>query len=180
MPPPREGALADLIEEHPKGVSWHAPAQTQRLLDLMSPLHRERLAAAMTQGGRVVGAIYKRTRKWEDGTRRQRAELRLDGLSGCLRTARGGSSRQTVLIAEDGHIRSRLLSPREGARLMGLPEHYALPEEYNAAFDLLGDGLAVPVVKWLAHHLLTPLAAHATGNATEPAYERALQVNLWG
>lgn len=178
-PPARVGALADLIDDQPKGVSWHTPAQTQRLMDLMSPLHRERLAVAMAQGRRVVGTIFKRTRRWEDGQRRQRAELRLDGIGGCLRTARGGSSRQTVLVAENERVRTRLLSPQEGARLMGLPEHYILPSEYNAAFDLLGDGLAVPVVKWLADHLLTPLAEHVTEPVIEPTCEHTLQPEVW-
>lgn len=57
----------------------------------------------------------------------------------------------------DGRVRSRLLSAREAARLMGLPDAYRLPEGYTAAYKLAGDGVAVPVARWLAAHLIEPL-----------------------
>ena len=44
---------------------------------------------------------------------------------------------------------------------MAIPEDYALPESYNEAYHLAGDGLAVPVVSWLSEHLLTPLICGA-------------------
>ena len=106
--------------------------------------------------GRAVGAAYRRIRT-ENGVRVQRAEVRLDGLAGCLRTPGGGSSRQMLLIADEGGLRSRLVSPREAARLMGLPETYALPASANGALHVTGDGVAVPVVAWLAENLLSPL-----------------------
>jgi DNA (cytosine-5)-methyltransferase 1 len=40
---------------------------------------------------------------------------------------------------------------------MGLAEDYALPARYNEAYDLVGDGVAVPVVRHLAETLLEPL-----------------------
>jgi DNA (cytosine-5)-methyltransferase 1 len=160
-PPPRQSKLIDVIEEEPTGVQWHTPEQTQRLLDLMSDLHRNRVHAVQATGKRAVGTIYKRIRRDKEGNRMQRAEIRLDDVSGCLRTALGGSSRQIVMIIEGNRIRSRLLSPREGARLMGLPDSYILPEKYNEAFNLLGDGLAVPVVSWLEQYIFTPLAEQA-------------------
>lgn len=51
-------------------------------------------------------------------------------------------------------VRSRLISPREMARLMGLPEDYLLPDRYNDAYHLLGDGVAVPVVRHIREHIL--------------------------
>jgi DNA (cytosine-5)-methyltransferase 1 len=95
----------------------------------------------------------------EDGIRVQRAEVRFDQVSGCLRTPVGGSSRQVIVLVEGKRIRSRLLSPREAARLMGVPEDYPLPANYNDAYHLFGDGLAVPVVSWLEKHLLQPMAS---------------------
>ena len=77
----------------------------------------------------------------------------------CLRTAGGGSSKQIVIEVNGPKIRTRLLSPREAARLQGLPEDYWLPKDYNEAYDLVGDGLSVPVVKFLGEQLLTPLAS---------------------
>ena len=55
-------------------------------------------------------------------------------------------------------MRSRLLSAREAGRLMGLPENYELPQKYNDAYHLVGDGLVVPAVAHLADHLITPIA----------------------
>ena len=55
----------------------------------------------------------------------------------------------------------RLLSPREAARLMGLPDTYALPKSYNDAYHLAGDGVVIPVVRFLAEHLLEPLLSSA-------------------
>jgi DNA (cytosine-5)-methyltransferase 1 len=147
--------LTDLLE--PDGaVRWRSDAQTETLLAQLSPLHRKRLDAAIAKGERVVAAVYRRIRA-EGGAKVQRAELRLDGLAGCLRTPAGGSSRQLLLIAERGGVRSRHLTAREGARLMGLPDAYRLPPSETAALHLLGDGVAAPVVRFLAETLIEPL-----------------------
>jgi DNA (cytosine-5)-methyltransferase 1 len=42
---------------------------------------------------------------------------------------------------------------------MGLPEDYDLPSNYNEAYHLTGDGVAVPVVRHLAEHIFEPLLA---------------------
>lgn len=157
-PPLRTLRLIDLIEREP-AVAWHSPAETERLLTMMTLLNRAKVNAVKVAGARAVGAVYRRTRPDADGTRRQRAEVRFDDVAGCLRTPGGGSSRQTVLIVEGGHVRSRLLSAREAARLMGLPDSYRLPERYNEAYHLMGDGVVVPVVRWLAQGVLEPLLA---------------------
>ena len=158
-PAPRNTDLAALLE--PDGaVAWHSPERTARWLDLMAPLHRARLEAFRGRDARAVGAIYRRMRV-EDGQRVQRAEVRFDGLAGCLRTPRGGSSRQVIVVVQDGQVRTRLLTAREAARLMGLPESYRLPGAATAALHVAGDGVAVPVVRWLAEQLLEPLLSGA-------------------
>jgi DNA (cytosine-5)-methyltransferase 1 len=153
----RNRAFADLIEDDPDGAAWHTPAQTERLLSLMSPLHRGKLEAAMAEGACRVGAVYRRTRRDPEGRKVQRAEVRFDDVSGCLRTPAGGSSRQQILVVEGRRVRSRLLSPREAARLMGLPDDYRLPEGATEAYHLAGDGVAVDVVRHLARFLFEPL-----------------------
>jgi len=158
-PTRRIAAFADLIENRPTGVAWHSDTQTAHILSLMSPLHRKKIEDAQRLGAKIVGTIYRRTRPDENGNRVQRAEVRFDQISGCLRTPVGGSSRQTIIVVNGSKIRTRLLSPREAARLMGVPEDYPLPGNYNDAYHLFGDGLAVPVVAWLNRHLLAPLAA---------------------
>jgi len=151
--------LSDLIEENPTGVEWHTTAETTYLLRLMSPLNRDKVARAKKSGRRMVGGIYRRTRPDESGIKRQRAEVRFDDIAGCLRTPAGGSSRQTILVVDGKKIRSRLLSPREAARLMGLPDEYRLPARYNDAYHVCGDGVCVPVVRHIAEHVLEPLLA---------------------
>ncbi len=158
-PLPRRAGFADVIEDMPEGVEWHSPAQTQRLLTLMSPTNREKVEQARRTRRRMVGGLYKRTRTDAAGNREQRAEVRFDDIAGCLRTPAGGSSRQSILVVEGEKVRSRLLAPREAARLMGLPESYKLPKNYNEAYHLAGDGVVVPVVRFLAAHILEPLLA---------------------
>jgi DNA (cytosine-5)-methyltransferase 1 len=138
-------------------VDWHTPAKTRALLDMMSEVNRAKVDAAKRSKRRQVGAIYKRTRFDADGLKVQRAEIRFDDVAGCLRTPAGGSSRQLILVVEGQKVRSRLISGRETARLMGLPDEYQLPTNYNEAYHLTGDGVAVPVVRHLAEHLFEPI-----------------------
>jgi DNA (cytosine-5)-methyltransferase 1 len=157
-PPDMTAKLSDVIEDKPSGVTWHSLEHTRYLISLMSDLNRRKLDAAKASGRRRVGTIYRRTRPNEDGEKQQRAEVRFDDVAGCLRTPVGGSSRQTVILVEGNKVRSRLLAPREAARLMGVPENYPMPDNYNEAYHLFGDGLAVPAVSWLNDHLLLRLA----------------------
>jgi DNA (cytosine-5)-methyltransferase 1 len=160
-PPVRNTIFAGLIEEKPKGVAWHTEEETRRLLAMMSPINLAKVEAAKRSGRRMVGGLYKRTRADDAGDKIQRAEIRFDDVAGCLRTPAGGSSRQSIMTIEGNKVRSRLLSPREAARLMGLPDNYMLPENYNEAYHLAGDGVAVPVVRFLAAHILEPILASA-------------------
>ena len=145
FPPTRNTTFADIIEEdEPKGVRWHTQAETDRLLGMIIPVHLERIETAKRAGRRMVGGLYRRTRPDANGKKGQRAEVRFDDVAGCLRVPKGGFKfRQTILIVEGASVRSRLLSPREAARLMGLPDDYQLPSNYNDAYGLMGDGVAV-------------------------------------
>ena len=168
-PVPRRLAFADVIEVDPHGVAWHTPQETQRLLSMMSARNLEKVEQAKLLGRRVVGGVYRRMRIDGRGRKVQRAEVRFDDVAGCLRTPTGGSSRQTILMVERDRLRSRLLAPREAARLMGLPESYVLPERYNEAYHLAGDGVVVPVVRFLAEHLLEPIVAAAKSKSMAAA-----------
>ena len=46
---------------------------------------------------------------------------------------------------------------------MGLPDDYLLPSNYNDAYGLMGDGVVVPVVRFLAEHILEPVLQASTG-----------------
>jgi len=41
---------------------------------------------------------------------------------------------------------------------MGRPEDYVMPQSYNEAYHLAGDGLVVPAVSHLAGGILAPIA----------------------
>lgn len=144
--------VEDLIDEEPEGVSWHTASETKCLLRMMSEVNRAKLDYVMSTGEARVGFLYKRMREGQ-----QRAEVRFDGIAGCLRTPGGGSSRQTIVLVEGDKVRSRLLSPREAARLMGLVDTFQLPGTYNEAYRAMGDGVAATVVTALGEQLLLPL-----------------------
>jgi len=160
-PPKRRKRFADLIESNPKNVAWHTPTETEALVGMMSEVNRAKVEAAQQSGKRMVGGVYRRTRHDAFGRKVQRAEVRFDDIAGCLRTPAGGSSRQTIIVVEGPEVRTRLISPRETARLMGLHERYKLPDNYNEAYHLTGDGLAVPVVRHLSRHIFSPILALA-------------------
>lgn len=168
-PPKRKQTFADLVEDKPTGVRWHTQEETQQLLAMMSDLNRAKVAAARKEGRRIVGGVYKRTRLNEAGHKVQRAEIRFDDIAGCLRTPAGGSSRQLIVVIDGAKERSRLISTRETARLMGLPDEYQLPENYNEGYHLTGDGVVVPVVSHLAKCIFKPVLDHDDDQAKAAA-----------
>jgi DNA (cytosine-5)-methyltransferase 1 len=123
---------------------------------MMSDVHRQKLSEAKKSGKRIVGTLSLRMRP-SNGRTVQRAEICFRGLAGCLRTPKGGGSRPRVIVVKGGGVRTRLLSPAEASSLMGLKSSYQLPEVYEYAFRVIGDGVAVPVVSFLRAKLLNPL-----------------------
>ncbi len=158
MPSGKSPSFADVCE---RDAPCDPPASTRDMCAMLSPLHKRKLRAAIAVGGFFAGTAYKRTRPDEKGNKVQRLEVRFDGVAGCLRTPNGGSSRQSVILVNDGKVRSRLMTVRECARLMGAPDTYELPGSYNDGYRAMGDAVAVPVTRWLTRHLLAPLAARS-------------------
>jgi DNA (cytosine-5)-methyltransferase 1 len=150
--------FADICE---RDAPCDHPSKTKQLCTMLSPVNQKKLDAAKRARVFLAGTGYRRTRPDERGTSIQRLEIRFDGIAGCLRTPNGGSSRQTVLLVDDGLVRSRLMTVRECARLMGAPDTYSVPGSYNDAYRAMGDAVAVPVTRWLTRHLLEPLAERA-------------------
>lgn len=148
----RNTALADIVDAN--APDW-SRAAGGRALRQMSARQRAAVEKLRAEDGVHIGAAFRRIRI-ENGARVQRLEARFDGLAGCLRTPAGGSSRQLLMKIEDGKVFARLLAPREAARLMGLPDDYVLPEGATAALKLAGDGVCVPVVRWIAEEIFEP------------------------
>ena len=101
-----------------------------------------------------------------DGRKQSTAELRTDGVAGCLRTPKGGSTRQILVRAGKGQFDARLLNAKENARLMGADDYVldaSLP--LNRVLFGFGDAVCVPVITWIAHHVFNPAYEAAFGVA---------------
>jgi len=156
--------LADILEVLPaNSVYWWNRERADYLLNQMSEKHRM-IADEMIAGKEVThGTVFRRVRNG-----RSMAELRTDGIAGCLRTPRGGSGRQILFAAGRGRYAVRLLTPRECARLMGAGQ-FKITVPLNQALFGFGDAVCVPVIHWIAENYLTPAwkELHAKEDARE-------------
>lgn len=145
-----EDLLEDLPETSPE---WWSPERAEYLFHQMSGRHQE-IAHRMIDGSEwSYGTVFRRMRNGKS-----MAELRVDGLAGCLRTPRGGSGRQILFKAGKGKYFARLITPREAARLMGADE-YAIEVPLNQALFGFGDAVCVPIIEWIGKHYLNPLVS---------------------
>ncbi|MGB7793599.1 MAG: DNA (cytosine-5-)-methyltransferase [Terrimicrobiaceae bacterium] len=159
--PKRSLSLADILEPlSPNSAFWWSQARVDYLLGQMSDRHR-RIANQMIKDSKIsYGTIFRRVRHG-----RSMAELRTDGIAGCLRTPRGGSGRQILLEAGRGNAAARLLTPLECARLMGADEFRIGSDiSLNQALFGFGDAVCVPVIRWIAENYLNPLFAELSGD----------------
>jgi DNA (cytosine-5)-methyltransferase 1 len=145
-PEKRDLTLSGIVDY---SLAYHDTATIRKNLALIPAGHMRRLEE---KNMRVVPG-YKRIRNGK-----QVLELRFDDIAGCLRTPAGGSSRQYLVIRQGDEWKTRILSPREAARLMGAPETFKLPGTLNDGYKAMGDAVAAPVAAHLAEHLLFPLA----------------------
>ncbi len=165
-PPVRAQRLADVIDTD-DGQEWWAEADVRRHAAMMSELHRRQVEEIVQSGKRWVGTIFRRIRQ-----NTQRAEVRFDGLAGCLRTPKGGSAKQIVVTADRGVLRIRWMTPREYARLQGAPDFPLIGTTTQQLWGF-ADAVCVPAIRWIDRHVLTPLYDAALtarrGRFTTPA-----------
>jgi DNA (cytosine-5)-methyltransferase 1 len=147
VPKKHNVTLSDVVDF---SLPCHDDATSQKNIAMIPFTHVCRLEASALR----VAPGYKRIRKGK-----QVLELRFDDIAGCLRTPVGGSSRQYLVIKQGKEWKTRILSPREAARLMGAPDTFKLPGTFNDGYKAMGDAVAAPVAAYLAQHLLFPLAA---------------------
>jgi DNA (cytosine-5)-methyltransferase 1 len=145
-----EGIIEKIPDDHPL---WWDDDRRLYLFEQFSPKHRA-LAMEMIKARKwSYGTIFRRVRQGKS-----MAELRTDGIAGCLRTPRGGSGRQILFKAGFGKYSARLLSAKECARLMGADD-YKLKSDLNLNQALFGfgDAVCVPAIEWIARYYLNPL-----------------------
>lgn len=152
-PAPKTSGLSALMEEIPlTDERWWDEERTAAFAASLSPMQSARIAQLRQSSAVIYRTAYRRTRSgvpvWE---------VRADDISGCLRTARGGSSKQAVVRLANNQLQARWMTPREYARLMGADSYKLSDTKTNQALFGFGDAVAVPVVKWLAKHYLLPL-----------------------
>ena len=163
-PPETEDRLVDVVEDLPEDApEWWSKERTEYLLNQMSSRHRRIADEMIRKRNWSYGTVFRRIRH-----EKSMAELRIDGIAGCLRTPRGGSGRQILFKAGYGRCLARLLTPRECARLMGA-NGYRIKVSLNQALFGFGDAVCVRVISWIAKYYLNRVADEI---ATERAVHR--------
>jgi DNA (cytosine-5)-methyltransferase 1 len=156
-------ALAETLE--PTDIRWWDAARTAAFEASLSPVQRDRIEALRTGSETVRRTAYRRTRKgvpvWE---------VRADDIAGCLRTARGGSSKQAVVEIGSGRLRVRWMTGAEYARLQGAADYDISGVRDGKVLFGFGDAVCVPAVAWLGEHYLMPQvrAAGRRGHEWQP------------
>lgn len=158
-PAPFTSGFSALIEEMPEADErWWDEHRTANFAASLSPIQAERIQELQRSPNIVYRTAYRRTRggvpMWE---------VRADDIAGCLRTARGGSSKQAVLRVGNGEKQVRWMTAVEYARLMGAQNYNLDGVRTNQSLFGFGDAVAVPVVEWLGKHYLLPLVKNYLG-----------------
>lgn len=153
LPKPLTEGFTDSAEDIPEDDGrWWSPERITAFRESLSPVQTDRLDALISDDQVSFRTAYRRTRKgvpvWE---------VRADDIAGCLRTARGGSSKQAVVKAGRGGLSIRWMTPREYARLMGAGDYRLDGLRDTQILFGFGDAVCVDVVAWLGQNYLMPL-----------------------
>jgi DNA (cytosine-5)-methyltransferase 1 len=153
-PPLHRNGLYHIIEDiDDENDKWWNQEKVDRHLNMMKQDHLERVLSLSKVNNISYRTFYRRRREGQ-----QRAEVRNDELSGCLRTAVGGSGKQFLIKAGNDRIQMRAMTPREYARLQGVPDSYPIKVNGVQALTGFGDAVCVPAISWIAENVLSRLA----------------------
>lgn len=154
-PPSLKTAGLNTIVESLKDTDarWWKDEEVKRHLEMMTDSHRNRVLKLLNDSHFSYRTFYRRRRQgW------QRAEVRNDDLAGCLRTAVGGSGKQFLIKVGKGKVMMRAMTPREYARLQGVPDSFPIRVNVVQALTGFGDAVCVPLIQWIGKNVLKPLA----------------------
>ena len=155
--------LPDILEDVPPDAPiWWTRVRAEYLYGQMSERHRAIADHMIRKRVWSYGTVFRRVRRQPDGVKRSMAELRTDGIAGCLRTPKGGSGRQILWKAGYNTYHARLLTPTECARLMGAGD-FNVSGSLNDALFGFGDAVCVPAIRWIAEHYLNPAISEHQG-----------------
>lgn len=146
------GGLTALVESLDNGdPRWWDEERCEAFVSSLSDVQRRRFETLRQAPSTVARTAYRRTRSGQPVW-----EVRQDDIAGCLRTARGGSSRQAVVLLGQGRARMRWMTGLEYARLQGAGgfrlDGFTEPQIQHA----FGDAVAVPAVTWLMEQAVLP------------------------
>jgi len=165
-PPLSELRLQDVLQSLPAdSEAWWSNDRAKYLLEQMSPRHRKTADTLIATPKWSYGTVFRRVRNGKS-----MAELRTDGIAGCLRTPRGGSGRQILFKAGHGTYQVRLLTARECARLMGA-DNFNIDVPLNQALFGFGDAVCVPAIRWIAENYLNVVWKEEHGRQTHSKKE---------
>jgi DNA (cytosine-5)-methyltransferase 1 len=164
-PPLNATGLESIIEAmSDEDTRWWSDNDVKRHLAMMEETHSGRVMELLDNQQFSYRTFFRRRRAGK-----QRAEVRNDDLSGCLRTAVGGSGKQFLIKVGKGEIKMRAMTPREYARLQGVPDEHPITVNGVQALTGFGDAVCVPAISWIARHVLNPLAENGS-----PLYQQQL------
>ncbi len=153
LPPLRTDGLSEIVESMDDlDDRWWADTEVNRHIEMMESSHHQRVSQLRQAPKVSYRTFFRRRRKGQ-----QRAEVRHDDLSGCLRTAVGGSGKQFLIEAGNGSVKMRAMTPREYARLQGVPDNFPIKVGGVQALTGFGDAVCVPVISWIAQYVLNSL-----------------------
>lgn len=153
-PSVNKSGLSKIVEKlEDSNNRWWSQNEVKRHVEMMADSHRERVEKLKSSSEISYRTFYRRRREGA-----QRAEVRDDDLSGCLRTAVGGSGKQFLIEAGKGRLKMRAMTPREYARLQGVPDSHNISINGVQALTGFGDAVCVPAISWIAENVLNPLA----------------------
>lgn len=146
------GGLSAIVEQLDADDSrWWDADRCEAFVESLSDVQRRRFDSFKCAREVVARTAYRRTRSGKPVW-----EMREDDVSGCLRTARGGSSKQAVVLLGRDEVRIRWMTGLEYARLQGAGNFNLDGFRDSQIQYAFGDAVAVPVVTWLMEQAVLP------------------------
>jgi DNA (cytosine-5)-methyltransferase 1 len=149
--PPRKARLVSIVEDLPDDdAHWWSRDRAEYFMKQLSKRHKAEADRMIRANSVSFATAFRRVRYGKS-----MAELRTDGIAGCLRTPRGGSGRQILFKAGKRRFQVRLMTARECARLQGVPDDYVIDVPLNKALFGFGDAVCVPAVAWVISNCIS-------------------------